>query len=198
MFSFRGSLGRSIAVILSAALAGPALAEAAAKKPKKSPPPAGSSVTGKIVGDDGKPLRGAVVVVNSLDAEASWTSLPTNKGGRFEIKGIRYGWAEVTVKTEKGLFLGDQAMNLPPGKNVVLNFSLLETKDKPESWWADRRVEIPKGDEAAEIAGMVQSSQKLTGVEYWKSPAGIAILVSVSVVALAVIAAGGSSYRQPN
>jgi 2-keto-3-deoxy-galactonokinase len=58
-------------------------------------------------------------------------------------------------------------------------------------------VEPPKGDAAAEVAGMVQSSQKLTGVEYWKSPAGIAILIAAGAVALTAIAVGGRSYRQP-
>lgn len=183
---------------LTAALAGPAFAASSAKKQKPPPPPAGSTLLGKVLADNGKPLRGAVVVVKSLDSDATWTSLPSDRGGRFKLSGLHYGWAEVTVQTESGLFLGDQAMNLPPGKNVEVTFSLLETRDKPASWWADRRVEPPKGDTTAEIAGMAQSSQKLAGVEYWKSPAGIAIIAAVGVVALAAIAAGGSSYRAPN
>jgi len=198
MFFFRGVVGKFLAVILAATLAGPAFAGSTTKKPKKTTPPAGSTLQGKIVGDNGKPIRGAVVIVQSLDSDASWTSLPSDKWGKFFLGGMHYGWAEVTVKTDLGLFLGDVAMNLPPGKNVVVNFSLLEMRDKPASWWADRRVEPPKGDTAGEIAGMVQSSQKLTGVEYWKSPAGIAIIVAVGVVALAAIAAGGSAYRPPN
>jgi len=198
VFSFRGTVGQFLAVALTAALTGPALAASTSQKPKKTPTPAGSTLSGKIVGDNGKPIRGAVVVVQSLDSDSSWTSLPSDRGGRFKLGGLHYGWAEVTVKTELGLFLGDVAMNLPPGKSVVVNFSLLETRDKPASWWADRRIEPPKGDTAGEIAGMVQSSQKLTGVEYWKSPAGIAIMVGVGVIALAAIAAGGSSYRAPN
>jgi hypothetical protein len=44
---------------------------------------------------------------------------------------------------------------------------------------------------------MAQSSQRITGVEYWKTPAGIAILASVGVVALGVIAAGGRNYTAP-
>jgi hypothetical protein len=44
---------------------------------------------------------------------------------------------------------------------------------------------------------MAQTSQKLTGVEYWKSPGGIAILVSVTVVALGIIAAGGNNPSNP-
>jgi hypothetical protein len=197
MFSFRGAAGRFLATALTAALLGPACA-GTIKQPKKASPPAGSTLTGKIVGDNGKPIRGATVIVKSLDTDATWSSLPSDRGGRFNLAGLHFGWAEVTVKTDLGLFLGDVALNLPPGKNVAVNFSLLETRDKPESWWVDRRVEPPKGDTAAEVAGMVQSSQKLTGVEYWKSPAGIAIIIGVGVIALAAIAAGGSSYRQPN
>ncbi|HEX4823532.1 MAG TPA: carboxypeptidase-like regulatory domain-containing protein [Candidatus Polarisedimenticolaceae bacterium] len=168
----------------------------AAAKSKKVQPAPGSTLTGKITGSDGKPLRGAVVLVHSLDSEASWTSAPADRRGKYVVKGMHYGWAEVTVKTETGSFLGDQAMNLPPGKSAEINFSLIETRDKPASWWADRRVEPPKGEHAAEVAGMVQSSQKLTGVEYWKSPAGIAIIVAVGAVALAFIASGGS-YKAP-
>jgi hypothetical protein len=59
-------------------------------------------------------------------------------------------------------------------------------------------VELPAGVTSEQVAGMAQSSQKLTGVEYWKSPAGIAILVSVGVVVLAFIAAGGSGYNAPS
>src|SRR5262245_49069656 len=185
---------RFLAVLLTALLITPAHA---ASKPKKVQPAPGSSLTGKITGSDGKPLRGAVVIVHSLDSEASWMSGPSDRRGHYVVKGMHYGWADVTVKTEDGPFLGDQAMNLPPGKSVEVNFSLIETKDKPPSWWADRRVEPPKGEQAAEVAGMVQSSQKLTGVEYWKSPTGIAIIAAVGVVALALIASGGS-YKAPS
>jgi hypothetical protein len=182
-----------LAVLLTALLIAPVPAFA---KPKKAQPAPGSSLTGKITGSDGKALKGAVVVVQSLDSEASWLSAPADRRGKYVVRGMHFGWAEVTVKTEAGAFLGDQAMNLPPGKSVEVNFSLIETKDKPASWWADRRVEPPKGEQAAEVAGMVQSSQKLTGVEYWKSPAGIAIIVAVGAIALAFIARGGS-YNSP-
>ena len=184
---------RFLAVLLTALLVSPAHAAA---KPKKPQPAQGSTLTGKIKGSDGKPLRGAVVIVRSLDSEASWMSAPADRSGKYVVRGMHYGWAEVMVKTEAGSFLGDQAMNLPPGKSVEVNFSLIETKDKPASWWADRRVEPPTGEHAAEVAGMVQSSQKLTGVEYWKSPTGIAVIAAVGVVALALIASGGS-YKSP-
>ena len=150
------------------------------------------------MGPNGKPLRGAVVTARSLNGDASWSSLPSDSRGRFRLPPLPYGWADLVVTTEKGEFLGDQAINLPPGTKVIVNFNLLETADKPASWWTDRRVEPPAGLLIGQLAGMAQSSQKLTGVEYWKSPAGIAILASVGVVALAVIAAGGGKYRAPS
>jgi hypothetical protein len=85
----------------------------------------------------------------------------------------------------------------PASDETSSSRSLLETRDRPASWWADRRVEIPKAEENSTIAGMALSNQKLTGVEYFKSPAGIAILIAASVVALAAIAAGGSGYHAP-
>jgi hypothetical protein len=194
MNPLRRPLQRLLAVALTALLASQAVAAPKAKKAKEPPPPPGSGLSGKISGYDGMPVRGAVVTVQSLDGSASWSSKPADKWGNYRLQGLHYGWAEVTVTTAEGQFLGDQAMNLPPGKNVQVSFSLLETRDKPASWWADRHVELPKGESAADVAGMAQSNQKLTGVEYWKSPAGIAIVVSASVLVLAFIGASGGKY----
>jgi len=164
-------------------------------KPKSA---AGSRLEGRVIGPDGKPVRGAIVTVRSLDGDASWSSLPADGRGRFRLQSLPYGWADLVVTTPHGEFLGDQAINLPPGTKVVVNFDLLETADKPASWWTDRRVEVPSGVDLAQVAGMAQSSQRLTGVEYWKSPGGIAILASVTVVALGLIAAGGGKYKAPS
>jgi Carboxypeptidase regulatory-like domain len=157
----------------------------------------GSHLDGQVLGQDGKPISGAVVSVRSLDGDASWQSRPSDRRGRFRLEGLPYGWDDLVVTTAKGEFLGDQAINLPPGSRVALNFTLLDTADKPASWWTERRVEPPSGVLAEKVAGMAQSSQRLTGVEYWKSPAGIAILATVSVVALGLIAAGGGKYKAP-
>ena len=144
-----------------------------------------------MLGPDGKPVRGAVLTVRSLDGDASWQSLPSDKGGRFRLLGLPFGWAELSITTGAGEFLGDQAINLPPGTKVVVNFSLLGTADKPASWWTDRHVDRPAGVSKDQIAGMAQSSQRLTGAEYWKSPAGIAIIAGVAVVALGLVAVSG-------
>ena len=199
MFLSVASMQRTLAVVLATALAFPALAatSSSSNSKNKQKNATGSRLEGQVLGPDGKPVRGATITVRSLEGDKSWVSAPTNSRGSFYIPGLPYGWDDLIVTTEKGDFLGDQAINLPPGTRVVVKFNLLETADKPASWWTDRRVEPPAGITVAEVAGMAQSSQKLTGVEYWKSPAGIAILVSVGVVALAAIASGGGSYNAP-
>jgi hypothetical protein len=199
MFVSVASMQRTLAAVLAVALALPALANTSSSSNSKNKQnyPAGSRLEGQIFGPNGKPVRGAKVTVRSLEGDKTWVSLPTNSRGAFAIQGLPYGWDDLVVTTEQGDFLGDQAINFPPGTRVVVKFNLLETADKPASWWTDRRVEPPAGITVSEVAGMAQSSQKLTGVEYWKSPAGIAILISVGVVALAAIASGGGKYKAP-
>jgi len=125
------------------------------------------------------------------------SSQPTDRRGRFSLTGLPYGWAEVLIAATQGGFVGDQAINLPPGAKVAVKLTLVSLADRPDSWWAERHIEPPAGLTEAQVAGLAQSSQKLTGVEYWKSPAGIAILISATVVALAVIAGGGRGYTAP-
>lgn len=193
---FAAYLRQLLATALALALALPCAAASGAKNPGYKTP-GGSQLEGQVTGPDGKPSRGAVVAVRSLDGNGSWQSLPSDSKGRFRVQAVPYGWVDVIVTTPTGQFLGDQALNLPPGTKVVANFSLLETSDKPASWWTDRRVERPAGLGAGDVAGMAQSSQRLTGVEYWKSPGGIAIIASVAVVSLGLIAAGGGKYKAP-
>ena len=187
------SIRRVVAAVLTAGLAFPAAA-----RPHKDKPVAGSGLEGKVVRPDGKPIPGAIVAVRLLDGKKLYSSLPADSRGRFKLAGLPYGWADLVVTTNKGEFLGDQAINLPPGTKMVVSFNLLETADKPASWWTDRRVEPPEKVSLEQVAGMAQSSQKLTGVEYWKSPAGIAIIAGIGVVALGLIAAGGNSYKAPS
>lgn len=199
MFFSAASTQRAVAAVLATALAVPALAAAPSNSnsQNKQKSGGGSRIEGRVFGPDGKPVRGATVTVRALEGDKTWVSPPTDSRGRYSLQGLPYGWDDLIVTTEKGEFLGDQAIAIPPGSRVAVNFNLLETADKPTTWWTDRRVEPPSGITVTEVAGMAQSSQKLTGVEYWKSPAGIAILISVGVVALAAIASGGGSYSSP-
>ena len=188
---------RFVAVVLTAVLAFPAGAASKGKTPKAPKPPDASRIEGRIHGGDGKAIPDAIVTVRALDGDKTWSSAPSDRKGRFRIEHVAYGWADIVIKTADGEFLGDQAMTFPPGKKIEVTFTLVPTADKPESWWADRRIERPAGVEVAQLGGLAQSSQKLTGVEYWKSPAGIAILAGSAVLALGLIAAGGRGYTAP-
>ena len=200
MFFSHRTLRVALATLLVALLAFPpaAHAKSGGKAAKPPAPPPGTQVEGRVFGGDGKtPVRGAVLEVRSIEGDKSWKSTPTDRSGRFQMKGIDYGWAEIVITTGKGEFIGDQAINLPPGTKVGVSFTLLDTADRPESWWAERHVELPKDIAAGDVSGMAATSQKLTGVEYWKSPAGLAILIGGGVLALGLIAAGGRGYKAP-
>jgi len=194
MFSSACLPRRLLAVAVAAALvSGPAWAKK--KEPKPAP---GSRLDGQILMADGKsPAKGVIVEVRPLGGGGPFRSQPTDRRGRFSLTGLPYGWAEVLIAATQGGFVGDQAINLPPGAKVAVKLTLVSLADRPDSWWAERHIEPPAGLTEAQVAGLAQSSQKLTGVEYWKSPAGIAILISATVVALAVIAGGGRGYTAP-
>ncbi|HJQ97823.1 MAG TPA: carboxypeptidase-like regulatory domain-containing protein [Candidatus Polarisedimenticolaceae bacterium] len=185
-----------LAVVVAASVVG-SPAWAAKKKSEPKPAP-GSRLDGQVRMADGKsPAKGVVIEVRPLGGGGPFRSQPTDGRGRFSLRGLPYGWSEVLIAAPQGGFIGDQAINLPPGSKVEVKLTLLTRADRPETWWAERHLEPPEGLNESQVAGLAQSSQKLTGVEYWKSPAGIAILISATVVALAVIAGGGRDYTAP-
>src|SRR5262245_9305091 len=195
MFFRRGASLQIRAVRVTAALLGGPAAAAKTSEPK---PPKGSRLVGQVRTADGKSAaKGVIVEVRPLSGGQAHRSSPTDRRGRFEIERLPYGWAEVLVVTDQGGFLGDQAINLPPGAKVEVKLTLLPREDRPESWWSERHLEPPADLAGEQVAGLAQSSQKLTGVEYWKSPTGIAILIAAGVAALAVVASGGRGYTAP-
>ena len=117
LVDFAAFMRRLLVAALTLALALPAAASGAKST-------GGSQLEGQIRGPDGKAVRGAVVAVRSLDAESSWQSPPSDSRGRFHVKAIPYGWVDLVVTTGKGQFLGDQAINLPPGTKVQVREKL--------------------------------------------------------------------------
>lgn len=193
-FDAFGPAARVLAVVLSASLVVPTAV--AGGKPKTPKPAPGSRITGRIVASDGKtPVRGATIEVRPMNGGAPVRSKPVDSKGRYSLSGLPFGWAEIVVVTDGGVFLGDQAVNLPPGKTVEIGFSLLSHSERPESWWAERKIETPPGLAGTTVAGLADGSQRLTGIDYWKSPGGIAIMAAIGVVAIGLIAAGGGSYK---
>src|SRR5262245_31011671 len=79
------SVQRVVAAVLAALLLLPASAapSSTSKSGAKPKSPGGSRLEGRIEGPDGKPVRGAVVVVRALEGEKSWASEPSDRGGKF-------------------------------------------------------------------------------------------------------------------
>src|SRR5262245_40877496 len=73
----------------------------------------GSLLEGRGYGPGGEAIRGAVVGVRALEGDKSWASEPSDRRGSFSLQQLPYGWVDLIVTTEKGDFLGDQAVNLP-------------------------------------------------------------------------------------
>jgi len=173
-----------------ALLCGPSVRAAA---PVESPSPPGTSrIEGKIVRADGKtPAAGAVVRAVHLDTGKTYTSAPAGRNGEFEIAGLPFGYLDLSVETKEGVFLGNIVVNVPPGGSLALRLTLSPKAGEPSEWWAEQPR--PGGQEpGARPAGVAEVRTKPSGREYWKSPAGLAIIGgSVGAVLLAIAAGGG-------
>src|SRR5262245_56039363 len=118
-FAAMGRQGLSLVLAIALGLT-PAIASKDKKSVETKPKsPGGSRLEGKVTGLDGKPVRGAAVAVRLLDGDTTWTSPPSDSKGRFRLDALPYGWADLVVTTNDGVFLGDQAINLPPGTKVL-------------------------------------------------------------------------------
>lgn len=191
MFSLsRTPVGRVLAVGLSALLFSPAL-------PRETPPKgSGTSLetarlSGKIFAADGKtPVEGAVVRLHFLDGDRVVESPGTDDDGEFEIEGLPHGYADLVVASGEDLFVGSRFVALPPSGKVRVRVSLARREDRSETWWAAKvPLELPRGGGSA--AGIADLDTSLRGRDFWKSPAGIAVLAAAGGALLLAITIGG-------
>ena len=142
-----------------------------------------STIKGKITtGPKKTPVPGATVLVYHLATATIHRSAPTDEKGHYEVSGLEHGYYDLAVESPDGLYVGNQVVNLPPGGKVVSNFNL-QVSETAESSPRD----FPGSDQPATgIASFLEKS-------FWKKPKGIAIWVSGSAVAAALLLSGGSS-----
>lgn len=191
MFSLaRTPVGRVLAVGLSAILAAPALAL------EHSPATSGSTLdtarlAGKVFAADGEtPVEGAVVRVHFLEGDRVVESPGTDGDGEFEIEGLPHGYADLVVASGGDLFVGSRFVVLPPSGKVRVRVSLARREDRSETWWAAKvPLELPRDGGSA--AGIAELDTRLRGRDFWKSPAGIAVLAAAGGALLLAITIGG-------
>lgn len=150
---------------------------------------AGSTIRGKVVEEDGKsPISGVTVHAYHLGTRQQYSSEPTDGGGRYLISGLPHGYVDLWVETTGGAFIGTQVVSVPPSGKVMAVLALRDTDDESDEWW-NRRRRIPGVEQ--DPAGVAEMKQSLRGREFWRSPTGVAIIVSASTLGLLGIAAGG-------
>jgi hypothetical protein len=153
-------------------------------------PTSPSRLSGKIFSTEGKPVMGATVMAYHLSTEELYSSAPTGADGEYAIDNLPYGYFDLAIETDAGVFVGNQVVNLAPSSKAVVNFTT---------------VEYGSGDPAArtfpgadtESAGVARVREKVTGRAFWTSAKGVAILTGGGAVALLVIAAGADDDDDP-
>lgn len=177
-------------LILCGVLPAPCLAQAA---PTPGDPALEGTgrIHGKILASDGKtPVTGAVVHACYLDDERAFSSQPSGGSGEFEMEALPHGYVDLAVETPAGIFVANQVLNVTPGGKLGVQFMLTKYEERPADWWSGReRREVPCTGQSP--TGVAELHQKVRGKEYFKTPAGIAILAGASGAALLAIAAGG-------
>lgn len=146
-----------------------------------------SALAGKLIGPDGEPLAGAVLVAYHLSSEAVFRSEPTGRGGDYRIDGVPYGYFDLAIETADGLYVADQVVNVPPSGKATLTLEVTATGVEARAF--------PGSDSPP--SGIATVSKKLSGRDFWRSPKGVAIIAGGAGAALLLLAAGGGSDDEP-
>ena len=182
--------GLTLVVALLLPIARPTVAQDAPATGASEPESTGNSrLHGKVRGPEGKtPATGVIIHAYHLESGKLYSSQPTGQGGSYEIDGLPFGYFDVAVETDEGLFVAMTVVEvLPSGKTFAL-LLLKRYEDQPESWWAshDRR-ELPGSDQTS--TGIAEVLRKRRGGEFLKSKKGVIILAGSGAVILFAIAA---------
>ncbi|MCZ6779270.1 MAG: carboxypeptidase-like regulatory domain-containing protein, partial [Acidobacteria bacterium] len=82
------------------------------------------SLEGKILTDDGQAIEGAKVKLRNLDTGEEFTSAPTGGNGSYKLDNLPPGRYEISVQTERGVYLGNRTVDLINQKSQTYSFSL--------------------------------------------------------------------------
>lgn len=151
----------------------------------------GSEIAGQVQAEAGGSLAGATVLAYHLSSEQVFSSTVTNAKGQYQLADLPYGYFDVAVETEEGLFLANQVINVSPSAKTVLTLVLGKYTASDA---ADART-FPGSD--AEPVGVARVEEKSKGAAFWKSGAGIGIIAGGGALLLLLIASGGGSDDPP-
>jgi hypothetical protein len=148
-------------------------------------------------GDKKHPVGAAAIRAVHVDSGKTFTAGPCAARRNCEIRGVPYGYLDLAVETPQGIFPGDRLIAIAPGGTLKLNLMLTAPHTAPP----EQPGETPKwnsGSASAVNTEVAQITEQLQGKAFWKSPAGIAVIVGSSAAVLWAISASGrgraSSY----
>jgi hypothetical protein len=150
-----------------------------------------SRISGKIESTTGQPVVGATVMAYHLSTEQLYSSVPSGTDGEYELPTLPYGYFDLAVETEAGVFVGNQVINLAPASKAVVNFTTVEYGSGDPS----ARSFPGTGDPSA---GVARVQEKVTGRAFWTSAKGIAILTGGGAVALLALTASSDDEDDPS
>ncbi len=158
------------------------MAPVLADEPKPAVP--NSEIRGKVLGTDGRPAAGAVILAFHLATEELFT-VTANGKGVFTMSDLPYGYFDLAVRSADGLYVADQVANVSPtGKNVIV----FRLQAFSASTQADRR-DYPGADETpVGLARVID--QRMVGESFWRGAKGISIIAGTGAVVLLTLGGG--------
>jgi len=88
-----------------------------------------SAIEGEVIGEDGKPLQGALIRITRTDIKGNYR-VKTDKKGRYFHAGLPLGVYEVSVEVDGKVMDTVRGVRTTLGENTVVNFNLKEVADR--------------------------------------------------------------------
>jgi hypothetical protein len=152
-------------------------------------------IAGKVEASDRKTaIPGAVVRALHLESGQTFGSTPADSRGRFSLVDLPHGYYDLWIETSDGAFPSSEAVILPPAGKVSVDFFIEAYEDGRDAARAggDRRL-VPGTQQPG--VGAAEVRERVGGRDFWKSPAGIAILGGGIAAVILALAASSSEPR---
>ncbi len=137
----------------------------------------------QIRGEGGSP-EGTILNAYHIDTQQVFRSEPARNKGAVTIEGIPYGYFDLAVEMDGKLYVASQVVVVPPSGKVVISLVLEPYEEDGSS-----AVRGFQGSDSP-VEGVARLSRKAVGKEFWRGPAGIAIITGISGAGLLAIASG--------